>query len=374
MFFAISGFLITSNVIRRYSSPTNVDLGQFYAMRVARIFPPLLLFIAAAFGLAFIGPRVFWPPSYYALLNAALSALTFQYNWFYLTGGNVPGLFHWSPLWSLSIEEIFYIVFPILCFLTRRASILSCFLLVAVIAGPLFRTSVPGSYTWWGCADLLAFGCLSAMALNALPFRWRRPEIAIVAQAVGLIGIAAIYATMRAQTDTHLVPTLLAGATATFLFGAGIHDWRAKVVAFVTWPLQAFGRSSYEIYIFHLSILLLVGPAQIATWFSVNNRVVLLLINFIFLASLLTFGLVMSRLFSEPLNRSIRAFYKTTLRDRAAASEGPVPRPIMAEPLFVDSIRDCLYRADTANRNARSNPRRVMNARSGRAAGEENDR
>jgi peptidoglycan/LPS O-acetylase OafA/YrhL len=119
LFFVISGFLITRNTFLRYASLENVNIGQFYVMRIARIIPPLLLFLATALLFFMVRNSDFVPADHTLVWSGVYSAITFQFHSFYLTG-NVPGMYAWSPLWSLSIEEIFYFIFPVMCFLSIR--------------------------------------------------------------------------------------------------------------------------------------------------------------------------------------------------------------------------------------------------------------
>jgi peptidoglycan/LPS O-acetylase OafA/YrhL len=109
IFFTISGFLIMGNTLRRYGEPAAVDFREFYLMRAARILPPLLLFTAVALALGYLSIKPFRVPDTALLNSAAFAALTFQYNSYYLTVANVPGMIHWQPLWSLSIEEMFWL-------------------------------------------------------------------------------------------------------------------------------------------------------------------------------------------------------------------------------------------------------------------------
>ena len=62
------------------------------------------------FMMGYFGVEKFIPPNISMLNGAVYSALTFQYDSYYFVA-NVPGMIQWSPLWSLSIEEKFYILF-----------------------------------------------------------------------------------------------------------------------------------------------------------------------------------------------------------------------------------------------------------------------
>ena len=108
MFFAVSGFLITSTSIRRWGSPSRVDVRDFYALRIARIAPLLLLLLAILCTLHLAGLKDFVVPDKTGGLGRALlAALTFHVNVLEAYRGYLPG--NWDILWSLSVEEMFYL-------------------------------------------------------------------------------------------------------------------------------------------------------------------------------------------------------------------------------------------------------------------------
>src|SRR5579863_5153606 len=114
MFFAISGFLITSITLRRWESLSRVGIRGFYRLRLARIAPLLLLLLAVLSGLHFSHLNDFAVPAKTGGLGRALlAALTFHINLLEAQRGYLPG--NWDILWSLSVEETFYLFFPLAC-------------------------------------------------------------------------------------------------------------------------------------------------------------------------------------------------------------------------------------------------------------------
>ncbi len=107
MFFAVSGFLITSTTLRRWGALSGIGVRDFYLLRFARIAPLLLLLLAMLSALHAAGLRDFVVSAKTGGLGRALlAALTFHVNLLEAQRGYLPG--SWDVLWSLSVEEMFY--------------------------------------------------------------------------------------------------------------------------------------------------------------------------------------------------------------------------------------------------------------------------
>ncbi|MDB6083900.1 MAG: acyltransferase 3, partial [Gammaproteobacteria bacterium] len=114
IFFAISGFLITSTSLHRWGSPSAVRPRDFYRLRFARIAPLLLLLLGILVVLHFTRSRWFQVTTQLGGLSRAVwAALTFHINVLEARSGYLPA--NWDVLWSLSVEEAFYLAFPIVC-------------------------------------------------------------------------------------------------------------------------------------------------------------------------------------------------------------------------------------------------------------------
>src|ERR1700728_3642019 len=128
IFFAVSGFLITSTSLRRWGSLARVSIRDFYLLRFARI-APLLLSLLVALSLLH-----FWHFGDFIVTaktggfgRALFAALTFHVNVLEARRGYLPG--SWDILWSLSVEEMFYLFFPVICFLFGRGKLFVVLLL-----------------------------------------------------------------------------------------------------------------------------------------------------------------------------------------------------------------------------------------------------
>jgi len=110
IFFAISGFLITSITLKRWGALQNVNVRDFYLLRLARIGSLLLALLAILSVLHFAGLQDFVVSARKGGLGRALlAALTFHVNVLEAHRGYLPA--NWDVLWSLSVEEMFYLFF-----------------------------------------------------------------------------------------------------------------------------------------------------------------------------------------------------------------------------------------------------------------------
>ena len=106
MFFAVSGYLITSTSMRRWGALGALKVREFYWLRFARIAPLMILLLCVLSGLDLAGVKHFVVESETGGLGRALvAALTFHINYLEATRGYLPG--NWDILWSLSVEEMF---------------------------------------------------------------------------------------------------------------------------------------------------------------------------------------------------------------------------------------------------------------------------
>jgi peptidoglycan/LPS O-acetylase OafA/YrhL len=110
VFFTLSGYLITNSIIKRWGTLSKVDLRTFYWYRFSRIVPLLsvLLIVLSILHLGSVCSFVI-DPEQTSLGRVILSALTFHTNWLEIQVGYPPA--NWDILWSISIEETFYLFF-----------------------------------------------------------------------------------------------------------------------------------------------------------------------------------------------------------------------------------------------------------------------
>jgi peptidoglycan/LPS O-acetylase OafA/YrhL len=308
-FFVISGFLITRLSIGRWGPLGHIHIREFYALRVARIMPCLLLLLVLLTALHLLGaPNFTILPERASLGRALIAALTFHIN--YLEGhhGYLPG--DWDILWSLSIEETFYLLFPLVCALVRSERLLIIPLLCLIVAGPFSRTLLAdqdpwGDYAYFSCTDGIAFGCLAALGSARLRIPVWVSRVALIAGAAGALFILVMRDTVArlglADLGLHITVLELSVALMLLAFGTGLGN---RAAAFGTGWLRRIGHHSYETYLFHMIVVL--GLMNVL----VRTRATSHVLPFWFAAMLLVSlgaGEIVARRYSEPLNRRLRA-------------------------------------------------------------------
>jgi peptidoglycan/LPS O-acetylase OafA/YrhL len=309
VFFVISGFLITGLSLRRWGSLGAVDIGSFYRMRFARIAPCLVLVLLILTALHLAGASDFIVrPERASLGRALLAALTFHVNWLEGHHGYLPG--GWDVLWSLSVEESFYLVFPLAAVLLRSERLFLLVLGALVIIGPCNRALLGDTdpYPWWGyaylsCTDAIAFGCIAALAAHHRLLGPRGLRLALVAGGLmSLLTIVLCKESARAglaRFGFNLTAVELGIALMLIALGSGVGN---LAMARGTRWLRVVGRCSYEIYLFHMLIVL--GLIAIVRQLRVTHAFSLWYAGM--LGGSVLLGYLIAQTYSEPLNRRIR--------------------------------------------------------------------
>jgi peptidoglycan/LPS O-acetylase OafA/YrhL len=325
IFFAISGFLITSTTLRRWGSVSSVNVIDFYRLRFARIAPlmMLLLLILSALHLAHVKGFVVAEKTG-GLGRALAAALTFHVNLLEARRGYLPA--SWDVLWSLSVEEMFYLCFPLVCRVFRRTSFLSALLFVFVFLGPFARSEalnhnpVWREYSYLGGMDGIALGCLAALFSAKVRLSKTNLRVAGIAGTMMLVFILcfSIRADRWGLGRSGLDMTVLALGTCLVLVVVAQTRWRAPGFA---GPLVRLGRLSYEVYLTHIFVVL-----SLFHLFLIMNKPIRAVPGMFLLVLLLSglLGALVSRSYSEPMNRWLRGrWVKDTTRlgsiDRAEA-------------------------------------------------------
>lgn len=244
------------------------------------------------------------------LREALLAALTFRVNVLEATAGYLPP--SWDILWSLSVEETFYLFFPIVCILLGRSRFMIGILAIFITLGPVGRTifsqgnEVWMEYSYLGSMDAISLGVLTALVASR--FRFSRSTliwlgsvgISLLVFCLGCSRIANHWGFHRAGIDM----TILAVGICMIIVASAQSQWRApRLLA----PLLKLGERSYEIYLTHMFVVIV--------FFDLFLRFEkpMAMVSVLFVASILISGFLgelVGRFYSEPLNLILRRSLK----------------------------------------------------------------
>jgi peptidoglycan/LPS O-acetylase OafA/YrhL len=265
LFFVLSGFLITGILIDTKGAPA--FFRNFYARRALRIFPLYYAFVALCFVLIPLAQSAPWASTTFVHESGSPA-------WYLLYVGNLreawlghePANFL-APMWSLSIEEQFYLTFPLvvarlsLRTLARTlAGVVVAALLVRIATTALWPSNERVQYVaTWCRMDAIAVGGLVAIFVRS-PAAARAREWAPAAARLGAWALlAALAAGLLDRTTTAgrtIGYSVVAGAFALVVLGTVTGREQSRT-AWLRWrPLRALGRISYGAYVFHRPALM----------------------------------------------------------------------------------------------------------------------
>lgn len=246
LFFVLSGYLITKNLVKEYQNTTKINLKKFYLKRIWRLYPVLILACLFYFlyGVLFLEKRLL--P---AVLGDIFQALTYTTN-FGIT--SIPDIDYLSHTWSLCVEEQFYILWPLILilFVLNKNPLTPIVFLIALCFLLRHYFNSPGaSYAvlrW----DALMIGCL--LSFDTI----KKNKITLY---FGIFSILyyALYLPKPISNIDYLISSLGCGA---FLLHAGTYTFtilRSKVLIY-------FGQISYSLYIWHLLIMRINMPGYMS--------------------------------------------------------------------------------------------------------------
>lgn len=330
LFFALSGYLITSILLRARARPHYFR--NFYARRFLRIFPPYYAVIAI------LSIASAWLP--FGPLRPAWPYLTYTSN-LYL----VSTRWEWGPLghtWSLAIEEQFYLVYPILVLCLSKPRLRQLLWLVIAVS-PLVRlmtnsATFPAAavFTTFCRLDVLAMGALIAIAFDGRTEISDRLARRLRLSAAALLTASALLFVTR-QLDARTAffngvsLTIIDAAAAMFICVAVAAPVRF-LERVIRWPAAvAMGRISYGIYLFHYPIVRVVewqAKARLADGWTRTAVIAVTSISLTMVVSVLSWFA-----FERPILRVKKFFYDPG--EEAARVE-----KIMIEAPVTASLRD----------------------------------
>jgi peptidoglycan/LPS O-acetylase OafA/YrhL len=274
IFFAISGFVITQSMLRTRDKTGGFDVGGFYFRRIVKIFPP--------FAIAIILPTLVW--SFFGQLNwgSFVGQILFVFNWIAIGGetGTLPGT---GVVWSLAIEEQFYIMFALVwLLLVKRKHYLELLALVGVVLivwstitryvlsnedATVYRISF-GTDTR---IDGILFGVLAAVLYRSLQtsekshLRLRT----LLGSNWALFAAVALYFVSLVIRDEYFRSTArftLQSLAACLVILWGMvesnSELKRRILTLLAWrPIQIVGLASYSIYLVHFVVIQILFDA-----------------------------------------------------------------------------------------------------------------
>ena len=331
VFFVISGFLITGLLVSEHTRTGRISLHRFWQRRARRLVPPLIPVVLISCTIAFvIGGDVL-----VGLGAQLVGASTFGYNWVSIANDasyfsvNEPELLR--NLWSLAVEEQFYLVWPLLLLgvlLIRRprvrlAIVTTLFIASALWMGVLYQPGADPTRVYYG-SDTHSFGLFAGAALALLLRRpsGQRNEVPRLRPWLGGAAILTIIAFAlwlpEDGTATYrggLVAVSVATAVAIW---AGVRGGRFGRLLDAA-PLRYLGERSYGIYLWHWPILVLVQ----LLWPASSRASSLLPIGLVATVITLVFAAVSYRWLEVPIRQ---VGVRGSIRQIGALWTGPTRR------------------------------------------------
>lgn len=267
LFFALSGFLITHLFIREHRLSGRVSLLQFWARRFLRLMPVYWVYLSVitasmVLGYGELREHGGWTPNEYI-------ASMWLYFVNYVPSGGIWSEQHLTiHLWSLAIEEQFYLVWPLIIIMLFRGQYVvrgTVFIFVIFLFYYLFVASdVELLKTITGRGITLLLGCLCAVLCNEPS--WKRYFTAVSMNYIGVIVVLALgvmtlltYLGYYEENDIKIGFAAYFGALFCYLIGCLYHQSGTFTHRVLELPLLVYiGKISYGVYLYHLAIQLLV--------------------------------------------------------------------------------------------------------------------
>jgi peptidoglycan/LPS O-acetylase OafA/YrhL len=254
LFFAISGYLITTRLLIEWENTRTISLRTFYIRRAFRILPPALVYLTVLGLLSMLG-------AIFVTKGELLGAAFFYNN--YWQGNSM----YTSHFWSLSLEEHFYLVWPVLIVWAgpRRALWVAAF---AIVVTTIWR--------WWALPqthlgaqtlqrtdfriDALMYACLLAILLRQNSWRPRLMRLGTPLVFTAMLAIlSATYTSLYFYPALEEVKIIIQSALLPCIIASTVLNSAGWFGRFLQWqPMAWIGQISYSLYVWHK---LAVAPA-----------------------------------------------------------------------------------------------------------------
>lgn len=371
VFFVVSGYLITRLLVSAPQRSAGAMLSDFYARRARRILPALLVTCA---GVGVVG-WVLLPPAELVRLGKQLAAApVFLSNLAAWSEG--AGYFEHSylsaplhHLWSIAVEEQFYVVYPLLLlavdrYLPRRRERVIALLALLSLALCIWASHHRAGINYYAAVtrawELLLGGLISLRAVSVRSRAWRE-----VAAALGLSALAAcvwLYDPMRISYPGPYTLLPCAATAALVTAGAGEGSTLSRVLAWR--PLVFAGLISYSLYLWHQPVLLFAAYYHITPLSALEQAAA---IGSIFVLAVLSWRFIEQPVRSRTLFKSPRAMWLVATTASALVLAGglllwksdgfprrlPAPERAFLPTPNMDAIAHCMTEATARIRAGR---------------------
>jgi peptidoglycan/LPS O-acetylase OafA/YrhL len=350
VFFVVSGYLITSLLLAERRETGMVSLRHFWLRRGRRLLPAVLVLLAVVIAYSLL----FLPDSIETLKGDTLAALTYTSNWWQIAANRSYAVTAGRPellkhLWSLAIEEQFYLLWPPLLILGLRklgrsrmvVAMLATAILSTILLAVLSFVSINFAYyaTFTRLSGLLLGGLMAFFfapyRIRGLPGRGAR----IALDMAGVAGLIVLFISFRVYTfpalntghvdrSVFLGGFLLIDVATLFVIAAAVHPASDVGRLIGCKPLQWIGLRSYSLYLWHFPIFAVTRPrVDFDHFFHLRGWPVLLL-RFV-----LTFGAaeLSYRFVETPIRNGALGRY----RERLVAAHGKHKRLLARRGLVV---------------------------------------
>ncbi|HET8928844.1 MAG TPA: acyltransferase family protein [Microbacterium sp.] len=298
VFFVISGFLITGHIMRELTATGGVRLAQFWARRARRLLPASLLVLVFC-ALCMMSPYLMPTSALPREVQEIVASTFYVENWYlaltsadYLNHGGQPTTV--QHYWSLSLEEQFYVMWPLLMLLAawiavkwmsgRARSAVVGTLVVVTVASFIFcvvftlTNPAPAYFVTFG--RMWQFGVGALIALVPM-LRVRSPGASFVLGWGGVVLLVYVAFTFDALTPfpgyAALLPTLGAAA---IISASNSERWWYPTRILALRPAQFVGDISYSLYLWHWP-LIVIAPSVPFWGLTIYHRIALLVLCFV---------------------------------------------------------------------------------------------